>query len=523
MPDLEDVISYLSEAIPAEMSAHDIPGVAVGLCDADSVRWARGFGSTGGPHDRDVDTQTMFSVQSTSKLVTATGVLLAVQNDLVDLDEPIKNRLPDFTVRSTFEDHPELRITLRQLLDHTAGFTHETRVGSNYLDSGESFEEHIASIGSTFLRFPVGHHHEYSNLGIDLAGYIVQQAAGTPFVDYMSTTLLGPLGMSRSTYADQSASTERNRAIGHSQRFAAARTSLPVRIPMVPAGGLYTTVDDELRYVQLHLREGAGLLDPATYAEHLAVPRIGPEQTLGYGLCLYVDEWSPGVRVLHHGGAGFGFLSQVFWLPDLGVGAVILTNSVDHNVQNQLAAAIVSRLGHDDGTTNGARLRLAPGSPRDAAGAYLGRLNDVLEVTAPPEGPQLHSWEGDEPDPSRSGKVHQVLPDQAGRAHYLRDLRNGEVRHRTVPADSPPSHIRPERLGRYDSRTAGVVMTRYRIRQAGNNAVIDLPRNGALDEPITLLLQELEEDLYLSSTGETLDFTGEQAHYANIPLFKVPD
>lgn len=50
---------------------------------------------------------------------------------------------------------------------------------------GHTFEEHIASIEDTWLRFTVGIHWEYSNLGIDLAGYILQLRSGMPFKQYV--------------------------------------------------------------------------------------------------------------------------------------------------------------------------------------------------------------------------------------------------------------------------------------------------------------------------------------------------
>jgi CubicO group peptidase (beta-lactamase class C family) len=101
-----------------------------------------------------------------------------------DLDAPITTYLPDFHVNSIFEEHPEQKMTLRILLSHTAGFPHDPGYGGNY--DGPygtppySFEKHIASIPDTWLMFPVGTRYSYSNIGNDLAGYILQVRSGMP-------------------------------------------------------------------------------------------------------------------------------------------------------------------------------------------------------------------------------------------------------------------------------------------------------------------------------------------------------
>jgi CubicO group peptidase (beta-lactamase class C family) len=85
------------------------------------------------------------------------------------------------------------------LLSHTAGFAHEAPYGSNFDHPAYSFEKHIASISDTWLKFPVGTRYSYSNLGIDLAGYILQMRSGMPFIQYVQEKVLDPLGMKNST------------------------------------------------------------------------------------------------------------------------------------------------------------------------------------------------------------------------------------------------------------------------------------------------------------------------------------
>ena len=182
------VIAAYRDRIPQLMAGQGIPGLAVALVDRDGVLWTQGFGHLDDASPP-VTVDTMFSVQSMSKNFTAVAVMQAAGAGLLDLDEPITTYLPNFTVHSVFEDHPERKITLRMLLAHTAGFTNEAPIGNDYERDPGTFEEHIRSISDTWLRFPVGSGQAYSNLGIDLAGAILARVSGAPFAAVMRDSL----------------------------------------------------------------------------------------------------------------------------------------------------------------------------------------------------------------------------------------------------------------------------------------------------------------------------------------------
>ena len=154
--------------------------------------------------------------------------------------------------------HPERKITLRMLLSHTAGFTHEAPIGNNYeLDPGD-FDSHVASISDTWLRFPVGTGYAYSNLGIDLAGYILERVSGKPFADVLRDSLLEPLGMDHSTFDRATIRATADRAMGHMQYARAWLTDMP----MTAAGGLYSSAADMARFLSFQL--GRGVIDGRT-------------------------------------------------------------------------------------------------------------------------------------------------------------------------------------------------------------------------------------------------------------------
>ena len=141
--DLNALVARERRAIEDVMLRDGVEGVAVCLVHEGRPVWVEGFGVTEQPIGRKVAPDTLFSIQSTSKNVTAVSVLIAVQQGLLDLDTPVAAYLPDFRVHDRFGSDPQARITLRLLLSHRAGFTHEAPVGNNYDPSVPSFEAHV--------------------------------------------------------------------------------------------------------------------------------------------------------------------------------------------------------------------------------------------------------------------------------------------------------------------------------------------------------------------------------------------
>ena len=539
--DLTAVAESLGEEIPGLLEENNLPGLAVGICDASAVRWSAGFGTARAGYKQPIRTSTMFSVQSASKMYTATAVMLAVQQRLVDLDEPIIRYLPEFTVKSRFESKPEHKITLRHLLSHTAGFTHEAPLGGNFEVGRGSFEAHCRSISDTWLRFPVGHHFEYSNLGMDIAGYVLQRQSGLPFHEFVRRELFAPLGLTRTTFDHRTIARDNDRAWGHSSR----ERRIPVRIPMVAAGGLYTSVDDALRYLQFHLRQGEDLLDTTLLQEMYRIPFPAPSQQLGFGLGIVIARWEPGILTYGHGGAGFGFLCELIWAPDSGVGVVVLTNSVDQTVRTDISQRIIGKLGGR--STDVVSLPPSVNVSRETldrlVGEYLGRGSDVAKVVLDGEGLAVVYAGGQHParvvaadqvileeGPQTAAAGPQLftvkprerfrfLPDEDGRPRYMQSMDDGYVRYRNDPFPSDRLiPIDPQWEGKYQIKVSGVTVTSAELRNDNRCPILVL---GDGEDVSTLRLGQHRPGIYFSPDGEALDLTQDPPTYANVKLFKV--
>jgi CubicO group peptidase (beta-lactamase class C family) len=392
--DYRDILDPYRESIPAVMKAHKIPGFSIAVLDREGILWTAGFGRTG-KRDRPVTPDTVFSIQSMSKTFTATAVMIAVQDGLVDLDAPITKYLPGFSVNSRFEEFPQDKMTLRHLLTHTAGFTHEAPVGNNADTRYRSFEEHIHSIRQTWLRNRVGEKHNYSNLGIDMAAYVLRYTSGHSFEQYMKQRVFDPLGMPNSSVDYDFVERHPNRARGHIPFV----REVPLAIPMVAAGGVYTTARELSNFVRFHLNRGT--LDEQVILEPHLIDAMYTTSPIskGYGLGIAVGE-KHGTYYLNHGGGGFGFLTVMTWYPEYGIGCVALTNSVTHDSQHiKIADAILARLIEEEVVTKDTSGAIPP------AAQLIGR---DTKLTALPAADVVHTPTPYKPQWKRYARMYRM-------------------------------------------------------------------------------------------------------------------
>ena len=316
-PNRADIIFKSHKTLSKFKKSNRIPGIAFALFDGQDTITTHCFGeSTLGSK---VNQATLFNIQSISKNITALATIKAVQNDLLDLDTPISEYLPSFSVNSCFENHPENRITLRMLLSHTAGFTHEAPVGNNYDFSPCTNEDHLNSIKQTWLKFPAGADYSYSNLGFDIASEVISQKSGIKFDEYLKSEIFLPLGMISTTVNDNEVAQNKNRTDGNIQ---AVKTNL-YKIPLPGSGAVYTNLSDFIKYTQLLMNYG--VCDDKTLCSKQGLLEMFTIIRNNYGLGTYIDK-KDGHFYINHNGGGYGFSATLLWLPEYNLGAVLLCN-----------------------------------------------------------------------------------------------------------------------------------------------------------------------------------------------------
>ncbi|HXP60917.1 MAG TPA: serine hydrolase domain-containing protein [Dongiaceae bacterium] len=311
----------LEQAAREEMAAWGIGSLAVALVAGQETVYAAGFGEA----RRD----SVFRCGSISKLFNAFAVMQLVEAGKLDLDAPLDRYVDGLLPVNPFSDAAPM--TLRQLLCHRSGIAREAPVGSYFDPSQPSLLRTVSSIAQTVLVNPPNTKTRYSNIGPSIAGHIVERVAGTGFGQYQSDHILGPLGMTDSSWSLEAA--PREKLITASMRVADGkggfgRRPAPVfNIGEVPAGNLFSTAEDLARFLAMLAAGGQGPGGRILGAESLAqmlMPQLTTEPE-GYGLGFVVGRLL-GHKSVSHNGAVYGHSASLVLLPEARLGAVVLGN-----------------------------------------------------------------------------------------------------------------------------------------------------------------------------------------------------
>ena len=307
------------------MSALHVPGVSIAVIHDGKIEWARGFGVTkiGGPP---VTPYTLFQAASISKPVAALAVLRLVQAGKLDLDTDVNEYLKTWKLpANSFTE--QSKVTLRELLTHTAGMTVHGFAGYAADVSVPTLIQVLngeppANSAPIRVDTKPGTIWRYSGGGYVIAQELLQDVTGEPFANLMRETVLDPIGMNRSTYEQPLPKSRMDEvAIPYRQDGQPVPGGPHVYPEMAPAG-LWTTPSDLARYAMEIQKSLAGTSDrvlSTAMVRRMLTPGLnhqglGP-QVGGSEKHLYFT----------HDGANEGYRCSLVAYND-GDGAVIMTN-----------------------------------------------------------------------------------------------------------------------------------------------------------------------------------------------------
>src|SRR3970040_2266052 len=227
--DWEYLKQHLRWYILRSMRKAGVPAVSIALVDDQQLVWAEGFGCGDRARRVSATPETVYQIGSVTKIVSALAVMQLVEQGRMQLDRPITDHLPEFSMHSRWPRAAP--ITPRALLCHHSGLPTYLLKGffSDCSLTGllhELRDEHLAFEPHTVFN--------YSNLGYNLLGLALERVTGRPYAEAVREQLLAPLGMRQTGFVPD----------GHidarlARGYVHDRPMSPTPIRDIPAGGLY--------------------------------------------------------------------------------------------------------------------------------------------------------------------------------------------------------------------------------------------------------------------------------------------
>jgi CubicO group peptidase (beta-lactamase class C family) len=346
-------IDSLDAFIKAQMARRQIRGLSLAIIKDGKIAVARAYGVVDDSSRAPVTTATLFQAGSISKPVSALGALHLVEAGKLSLDGDVSAKLTTWKVpESPFTANE--KVTLRRLLSHSAGMTvhgfpgYDVSVGMptlvqvlNGTPPANTPPIRVDTIPGAIWR--------YSGGGFTVMQQMMIDVTGQPFPQYIQQTVLGPIGMTNSSF-DQPQPPAR--AALTAAGYLADRTRVRGRwhvYPEMAAAGLWTTPTDLAKFA-IEIQEtfagrGHGVISPAMARQYLTEQK--DESGLGIGVSRV-----KGILRFSHGGRDEGFDAMLTALAEKGDGLIIMINANDNSrFMNRVEEFIARRWGWPDDAT----------------------------------------------------------------------------------------------------------------------------------------------------------------------------
>lgn len=320
---------FIDDYFAQEMSKEHVPGAVFTLVKDGKIFFSKGYGYADLEKKIPVSPdKTLFRVGSISKLFTATAVMQLAEQGKLNLNDDVNKYLKHFKIPNTFPKP----IAFTNLLTHTDGFDAGWGIGAFARSASQ-----MKPLGDFIAKrlppriLPPGEVFLYSDVGINLAGYLVEQISGIPFAEYIDKNILQPLNMRRTSFVQplppQLAS---DLAVGYKYKDGAYRRRPFAYSSTVPGNALMATATDIAHFAIAHLQNGryenARILKEATATEMHRRQFAQYPGMVGsaYG---FFERVLNKQRTISHGGRHAGYTSELYLLPDRNLGFFISCNN----------------------------------------------------------------------------------------------------------------------------------------------------------------------------------------------------
>ena len=266
---------------------------------------------------------TLFPAASVSKLFTATAIMQLYEQGKLDLEKDIQSYISDISIRNPFEKP----ITCSDLLTHSSGLDEQSELAGSTLDTEkiESQKYYFTKHIPTVIHEP-GTVSNYSNMGYNLLGYLVESISGQTYEEYVEKNILNPLSMQDSSVRIPQKECAKGYIYEENDY-----TEQPLAYQYTSgSSGVITTVKDMEHFMMMHLNGGKYgdnyILKEQTEYDMQKKQFANAEvfDGMGYG---WIRTHFGKVEVLKHEGALPGYATTMLLIPEENMGIYVATNS----------------------------------------------------------------------------------------------------------------------------------------------------------------------------------------------------
>jgi CubicO group peptidase (beta-lactamase class C family) len=306
-----------------DLKSDKVVGASYAVFDDKNVIWNDSYGFANKSLNESASLNTRYLIGSVTKVFTAVAILQLHEKGIINIDNCVSVYLPAFAIKQRFPLSKP--ITVRDVLTHHAGLPTDIFL-HKFAEKPPYFDSILEYLNNKYTCFPVGEIKSYSNVGYALLGMIVEKTSGIPYQEYVEKNIFSPLAMRNSdfyTSTDQKVKISRAYTIDGVEN-----TELPIFD--VPAGAIYSTVDDMIKFGSSFLNSGSPILKQETIRLMFEIQNkeIRLDLYEKSAICFdYKNKAGELGRVLEHGGATMYHRADLYLAPDANLGCIMLSNS----------------------------------------------------------------------------------------------------------------------------------------------------------------------------------------------------
>ena len=375
----ESPFAKIRQDIEKELQENNVPSLAVAVIKDGKILWEEGFGWANREQKIRATEQTMYSLASISKPITATGLMLLVQQNKIGLDQPVNKYLGEAKIQS-----PLGRVeaaTVRRLANHSSGLPlHYQFFYADRPHRAPTRDESIRRYGK-LLTLP-GESYQYANFGYGILDHVIEGTSGNSYAAFMKEEVFSPLGMKHTAVVLDQAQ-QKQAAI----RYGADQQPLAdYHFDHPGASAVYSSAHDLIRFASLHLKKPlADQKSPLSdkWIDEMQRPTVITKPGVGYGVGWRITENEYGFKTVTHTGGMPGVRTRLTLVPSEGIAVAALTNSrssLPHRVVEQILASLLPKYAQQVRRASYQRTTPAPPLPWQPTPEWIGYWTGVVET-----------------------------------------------------------------------------------------------------------------------------------------------